>query len=118
MFRNVDDEIMNDFMARTNISNEDQEKDDQLQIMQAGLGMIERHISNLRSDQLCSLAYLRLKGGEFSQLAEFFLENRHLLGSPEDLLRALENMNMMKNFKGVSGQAQPKEKQKKKGGLF
>lgn len=70
----------------------------------AALEVVERHLTGgLTPEQLAGLALLRLRGGRYAELADWFLQHYHRQGPVEPLLRAVEGLSLFRQFKGVSG---------------
>jgi hypothetical protein len=69
----------------------------------AALEIIEKHLEPITTDQLAALALLNLEGGQFKDIADFFLTHHKLRGHGGPLAEALASASLIKSFRGVSG---------------
>lgn len=75
---------------------------DGLRVTQASLEIVERHLEPLTTRQLGALMLLKLEGGPFAEMAQFYLDNYHRRGGVAGLLDALAGLSLVRSFRGVS----------------
>lgn len=75
---------------------------DQLRTTQASLEIIERHLEPLSTKQLAALMLLKQEGGQFAEMADFYMDNYHRRGAAAQLIEALSGLALVRNFRGVS----------------
>jgi len=71
-------------------------------VTQASLEIVERHLEPLTTRQLGALMLLKLEGGPFAEMAQFYLDNYHRRGGVAGLLDALAGLSLVRSFRGVS----------------
>lgn len=75
---------------------------DGLRVTQASLEVVERHLEPLTTRQLGALMLLKQEGGNFAEMAQFYLDNYHRRGGVSGLLDALAGLSLVRSFRGVS----------------
>lgn len=81
----------------------EQRQPDQLAAVATALGIVERHIEVLTPRQLGALMLLKAQGGRWSEIADQYMQHRHLMGPADQILAALEHLNPIRTFKGYTG---------------
>lgn len=80
-----------------------QGQDTNMRTVLAALELIERHLVPPTTRQLAGLALLKLRGGRYADLADWWMDHYPRMGPADGLTRALESLSLARQFRGVSG---------------